>query len=155
MALKGVKKNPEKDKFRLDRAREGRPYQEKWYKALTVNDHPNRRKNGTIDEHRYLAAKALGKPLPLKAVVHHHNGGYHGGALVICEDGNYHKLLHVRQRAYEATGDAAKRKCPLRKQWENICNMKKHSRGGESYYHPSCQLNYQRNWVKREQLLGS
>lgn len=38
---------------------------------------------------------ALGKDLPKGVVVHHHNANQ----LVICEDGEYHKLLHRRMEA--------------------------------------------------------
>ncbi len=53
-----------------------------------------------VYEHRYLAAKALGKPLP-KGVVVHHTGARddnHGSfKLVICPNQEYHTLLHIRR----------------------------------------------------------
>jgi len=125
----------------------GMKYQKKWYKGFWIPEHPNAGRNGIIEEHRYLAAKALGKVLPPKAIVHHHNGEYRGGQLVICEDAAYYKLLHVRQRAYDATGNAEKRKCSFCKQWDDISNMRR-SRG-ESYHHAACMLDYQRKWRLR------
>lgn len=50
-------------------------------------------------EHRVLAEKALGKPLPAKAVVHHMGArdDNHGPfKLVICPNQEYHMLLHKR-----------------------------------------------------------
>jgi hypothetical protein len=50
-------------------------------------------------EHRVLAEKALGKPLPKGAVVHHMYGpaDNHGEfKLIICPDQEYHMLLHKR-----------------------------------------------------------
>ena len=52
-----------------------------------------------VYEHRVLAEKALGKPLPCGAVVHHTSGpsDNHGlFKLVICPNQEYHMLLHKR-----------------------------------------------------------
>lgn len=120
----------------------GKKYEGKAYKAFWVPSHPNARRNGSIDEHRYLAAKALGKALPDGSVVHHHNGKMQGGDLVICQDNAYHKLLHRRQRAYEATGDPRKRKCPFCKAWDDPENLREMQNG--SYEHPDCRNEYNR-----------
>lgn len=58
--------------------------------------------------HRILAEKALGKPLPIGAVIHHHNKDRMDASpdnLVICQDAKYHKLLHTRMRIREAGGN--------------------------------------------------
>lgn len=51
--------------------------------------------------HRFVAEKALGKPLPATAIVHHVNedkADNRNCNLVVCQDTAYHKLLHKRMR---------------------------------------------------------
>lgn len=58
--------------------------------------------------HVVVAERALGKPLPEKARIHHVDGDGENNAnrnLVICEDQAYHLLLHKRQRIVRAGGD--------------------------------------------------
>lgn len=56
--------------------------------------------------HRLRAERALGKPLPPTAVVHHADGSKSGFApLVICQDQGYHKLLHALMRVKAAGGN--------------------------------------------------
>ncbi len=62
---------------------------------------------GYIKQSILIAEKSLGKPLPNKAVVHHHTEKQ----LVVCENQAYHMLLHQRTRAYRATGNANSISC--------------------------------------------
>lgn len=56
--------------------------------------------------HRLRAMKALGKSLPVNAVVHHVSGGKaDDDGLVICQDQAYHMLLHARMRIRAAGGN--------------------------------------------------
>lgn len=56
--------------------------------------------------HRVRAERALGRPLPADAIVHHADGSTADDApLVICEDRKYHRLLHRRMRVKGAGGD--------------------------------------------------
>lgn len=72
--------------------------QERWIN--TVSGYVMVKHDGKLTyEHRVLAEKALGKPLPEGAIVHHtgapdDNYGYM--KLVICPDQAYHTLLHKR-----------------------------------------------------------
>jgi hypothetical protein len=77
-------------------------------------------KNG-IKAHILVATKALGRTLPERSHVHHVNENrqdYSNQNLVICQDKSYHRLLHYRSNAYNATGNADSRKCDYCKQWE-------------------------------------
>jgi hypothetical protein len=59
-----------------------------------------------VSLHRVRAERALGKPLPVGAVVHHADGSKRDNApLVICQDDAYHKFLHVRMRIKAAEGN--------------------------------------------------
>lgn len=58
------------------------------------------------DLHRFRAERALGKPLPRKAIVHHADGSKGDDSqLVICQDQSYHRLLHKRMRIQAAGGN--------------------------------------------------
>lgn len=136
---------------RVGHIHRGPKYHGKWYKVRWIPEHPNSDKAGKIDEHRLIASKAIGKPLKTGVVVHHHNGGFRGGELVICENNAYHKLLHVRQRAYEATGDSHKRKCSFCKEWDDIKNMRPINRPSREtiYEHRKCRRSYSRERLLR------
>lgn len=64
--------------------------------------------NRKTEVHRVIAARALGKPLPPGAQVHHVDEDPFNNTpsnLVICQDLGYHRLLHVRTRIVMAGGN--------------------------------------------------
>jgi hypothetical protein len=92
------------------------------YIRILLPDHHRADAAGYVREHILIAEKALGKPLPPGAVVHHHNedgtDNKSPGNLVICQDNTYHMLLHQRMRAFRACGNANWRKCVFCKQYD-------------------------------------
>jgi hypothetical protein len=92
-------------------------------------------------EHVLLAERALGKPLPKGAQVHHVDGDRSNNApgnLVICDSRAYHALLHKRTRALKACGHADWRRCRLCGQWDDPQDLRIYSASG-SARHPGCK----------------
>lgn len=77
-----------------------RTSQERWINMKT--GYVMVKHNGRLTyEHIVLAEKALGKPLPPKAVVHHTNAkddNYGFFKLVVCPNQEYHALIHKRMK---------------------------------------------------------
>ena len=134
-------------------------YQKKGYVLIYQPDHPMSHV-GYVQEHTLVAEKALGKPLPKKAVIHHVDEDRQNNShenLVICEDIAYHNLLHRRLRALKACGNANYRKCWICKQYDSVDNLKIYN--GSSVVHSKCindyhnGLNNKRKRIKEEQSL--
>jgi hypothetical protein len=78
------------------------------YVLLHQRSHALANRSGDFYEHVAIAVRALGKPLPKHAEVHHVDGNGKNNAnsnLVICESRAYHRLLHVRARVVAAGGN--------------------------------------------------
>jgi hypothetical protein len=102
-------------------------------------------------EHVIVAERAIGHRLPKGAIVHHVNGirtDNRNSNLVVCPNDSYHQLLHVRQRALAACGNANFRKCDYCPKYDDPSIMKSH---GNRYFHPECRANVFRiNRIRRE-----
>ena len=101
-----------------------------------------------VKEHILIAEKALGKSLPPGAVVHHVNGSRDSGPLVICQDNNYHRLLHQRTRAYQACGHSGWLRCLYCKEYDDPLNMYVHPNKRRAY-HSKCVNNYNKDLKER------
>lgn len=91
-----------------------------------------------VFEHVLIAERALGKPLPPGACVHHvdeNPANNNPLNLVICPDQAYHSLLHVRARALAACGNADWRKCKRCGKYDSVTRLSVY---GNEAVHPEC-----------------
>ena len=97
--------------------------------------------------YRVIAERAVGRPLRETEVVHHIDGDIGNNStdnLVICPSQAYHMLLHRREKALIATGNANSVQCYLCKSWdaeENVTRVVQKSRNSYFFYHKACAVN--------------
>lgn len=111
------------------------------YREICVNGRRAR-------EHISIAERALGKALPLKAVVHHVNeqrSDNRNENLVICPNNRYHKLLHQRMRSFTACGHYDWLSCRFCKVFDAPENLRLFVR---AVHHKECWNAYERRQRK-------
>lgn len=105
----------------------GRTVHTHGYVLIMQPQHPRATRQGYVFEHILICEKALGKFLPPRSVVHHHNKNRADnktrGNLVVCQDRGYHLLLHQRMEALEACGHADWRMCNYCHQYDAPGNL--------------------------------
>ena len=113
------------------------------------------RRNGAVKARaRWVVEDVLGKSLPQGAEVHHVDGNPSNDAptnLVVCPDKGYHRLLHLRTKAYIATGDPTKRMCKFCRQYDEPTNLSKLRSTREVYGHKNCNNESQR--MRRKKMI--
>lgn len=95
-------------------------------------------------EHVLVAERALGKPLPAGAQVHHWDRDRSNNTpsnLVICPDQSYHRLIHRRMAAMEACGNPNWIPCRLCKKHDDPANLYM-SPNKYHAYHRKCSADY-------------
>jgi len=111
--------------------------------------HPRTNARGYIREHILVVERALGHYLPTTARVHHVDEDKTNNAppnLVVCQNDAYHFLLHQRQRALDACGDANAVPCKYCHGYDRQDDMRRRMQNGRRQsYHGSCDREYQRN----------
>ena len=102
-----------------------RPYRVDAYRQAATTNHP--RMKSMISLHVKIAEDALGHVLPRRAQVHHVDGNKTNNSnhnLVICHDGEYHSLLHIRTRVVKAGGNPnTQRVCTKCHQLKPFCDF--------------------------------
>ena len=124
------------------------------YYMVYMPNHPRSHQNRIFKSH-LIVEKVLGNILPFTACIHHINGDSTNDAnnnLLVCENNSYHILIHTRDRAYKACGNANYRKCPYCKKYDDINNMKGYN--NQQYRHLECYNAYSRNLNAIRQAKG-
>lgn len=90
------------------RWRGGRSIDKEGYVLVHYPKHHRSNTAGYVREHILIAERVFGKILPKGAMIHHVDGNPANNTnnnLVICGNDEYHQLIHMRTRAFRATGN--------------------------------------------------
>lgn len=119
----------------------GRDIDSAGYVRINMRGHPKADSSNRVREHVVIAENILGKPLPKGAQIHHHGKRDDNTQIVICENQEYHALLHTRTRALRACGYANWRKCIRCGKYDDPANLCIY---GKQAVHRECRIRYQR-----------
>lgn len=107
-----------------------------------------------VQEAVVVAERALGKPLPKGAVVHHVNEDpldCRNKNLVILQNQGMHNILHGRLKALQATGNAHAKPCKFCHKYDDPALLIK---TGTSHYHRECGNRYSRSLAQRRKQIS-
>jgi len=118
-------------------------------------EHPRSDKNGYVLRSILFSEKALGKPIPPKARVHHFDGDTSNDHenLVICESQTYHSFLHQRKRAFDSCGIASWRKCRYCGEYDDPRNLYISPPPRTQSCHRKCKNRYERDRYRKKKEL--
>lgn len=138
------------------------------WKAMTTNSRKGRKLGYStftgqrLEEWQLIAEKALGRPLPVGAEIHHVDEDRQNNDpenLVICPSGAYHSLLHTRTDAMKAGKPLEYRKCPYCKKFdapENLLQIQVTAKRPQgTCIHRECRKNYLANYYDRKRPSNS
>lgn len=134
-------------------------YVESHNSRITRRSYVRHRINGeSVQEHVAVATRALGKPLPRGAEVHHVDENKRNNAgrnLVVCQDRSYHQLLHVRARVVRAGGNPNTQRicsrCRLLKSFGEFSKCGANKSGGLNRTCRACQAEYRKTYIRPSQ----
>ena len=128
----------------------GRYVNDAGYIMVYLPEHKRAAHNGYVREHILMAEKALCNELPDNAQVHNYGDVGDNSKIIICENQEYHHLLHMRQRAIEACGNPNWRKCKFCKQYDdpNSLHIKHRPPQGWEIFHNACRNEYEKQRIR-------
>lgn len=119
--------------------------------VIHIPDHPRASSKGYVYNTILIAESILGRYISNKIHIHHideNKSNDEHNNLIICENKEFHLMLHRRMRAYKATRDANKRFCTFCKNWDSLNNLKgmndKRKKNISQFFHLSCRKKYYR-----------
>lgn len=96
------------------------------YMITRCSGHPRANRKGFVYDHILVVELARQQELPPTAEIHHvseQTDDNRDENLVVCDSVGYHKLLHKRQRALDASGNANWRQCRHCKRYDAPENL--------------------------------
>lgn len=116
------------------------------YLMVANNSHPRKQSNGYVREHILVAERALGKSLPHGVQIHHYGDTFDNGKMILCQNQEYHYLIHTRTKALKECGYAKWRKCKFCKEYDDPVNLHINHIPpyGWNIHHQDCESEYEK-----------